>query len=704
MTATDHLIDVETDCLHDAIRIGDALLAYAEQHEHGLAWTTPVSGYDKAIHLERSVSIASGASGIVSFLLALYQITNDQRYLTAALEGTRWAAHFCENNPTDDYGFYTGYMGVVFTLIRVHQLTRNPAYLQQALAIARPCTDAFVKSPYTTDALSNGRAGALLVLTHLFTVTRQPWLLESIHLFVDTLIEGLLPAKQGLYWKHNGGHIQGLCSLAQGTAGIGYVLLELGHYFQNEAFHYLARQAAIYENSCWDDEHLNWMDFRKEVQSGAEQALHRAHFLHEHLDFFTTPGDATSLAHGTAGIGLARLRAFHLLHQHTDKADVDRAAEKLTTAATARRPASYALYEGKGGHALFLLEAYKAFGVRAYLYQAQRIAAEAMAQVRAQALSRETDYGLFTGVTGMGYVALCVQAPHTLAPSFLPGLERGVPAPDDAEQTQTLLRTVPLARKRMLVPAFGRTLGLLHAVCPDRLNGYFESIAADNLEWEKEAFIHFVEDQINGLPDSPKARLVDVFNLEQKRVQRTETLESGALLYIKEVIQQEEVERLLNMDDEDLLEQVFSMDERTELVHTRWDWCTAWNYETGSSTWNYVGVSKVDLTKNLDQAPDDYVVLLRLNSSRVGIQEILLHDLSVLVLDTFKARKTGNRAVAALISRFDVTSGEERQKIEKLIMDQIKEFISTGILRAHPPRPSLSTSSRNQQQRLSLRR
>jgi lantibiotic modifying enzyme len=165
------------------------------------------------------------------------------------------------------------------------------------------------------DDLINGNSGTLLGLLHLHAASGEKWILESIDCFIRHLVDRANHGPAGLYWDRSPQLISGLFGFSHGAAGIGFVFLELGHYFQNEAFYTIARQAFLYEGYFFNQakKHKNWPDLRRGIYSDDDYREHQKAFLEGDMDFFTSGGDMNAWCHGAAGIGLSRVRAFQLL-------------------------------------------------------------------------------------------------------------------------------------------------------------------------------------------------------------------------------------------------------------------------------------------------------------------------------------------------------------------------------------------------------
>jgi lantibiotic modifying enzyme len=443
---------LKNELLAEAIRIGDDLLSLAEHDENGLSWKTMSIDSTKQrtdkgyIIWVKSETLYSGVSGIILFLLEFYKQTGNARYLEAATDGMRWVEHYCNETPTDYFGFYSGRIGVTYVLSRMYEVTNDSRYLEAALRIAKPC-DKFLEAAAAVDDLIGGRAGTLLGLLHLHAVTQETWLLEKIDLFIKHLIDHAFTGPQGLYWDHSPYHIHGLCGFSHGASGVGFAFLEAGRYFQNEALYHIAEQAFLYESYYYNVEQQNWPDFRNGIYTPEDFEEHKKAYQEGNLEFFIKPKYMNAWCHGAAGIGLSRLRAYELLKNefYAEEAKAAITTTQSTDIADEADPQAlrfrgYTLCHAGGGNAELFLEACKTFENPEFLSLAQTIASNALAFKASRGFYFSgygdagllEDYSLLMGNAGIGYFYLRVLDPQKVPSILLPKIE-SIPSRSTAE-------------------------------------------------------------------------------------------------------------------------------------------------------------------------------------------------------------------------------------------------------------------------------
>ena len=355
---------IRTQLLEEVIRIGDELLEQAEHHASGMSWNTLSldRGDWQRVIWHQSATLYDGVAGIVLFFLELYAQTRHERYRHAAVEGLRWVEYQYQQPVADVYPFFTGCLGVAYVMLRMAAVTQDDRFIASALRMVRPASDLLTPSTTVNDVLK-GTAGTVLGLLHLYDASGETWLLDLIDRGIAGLLHHVHVDSKGVYWDRSPQTIRGLCGFSHGAAGIGFVFLELGHYFRNEAFYDLAEQAFLYESAYYDAQQQNWPDFRKGRYKPGDDRQHRDAYAAGDLNFFTVGGDMNAWCHGAAGIGLTRLRAYELLKREQYQQDSKNAIEKTTRTDADDQAVSHSssLCHGSGGNAELFIEAYRVF-------------------------------------------------------------------------------------------------------------------------------------------------------------------------------------------------------------------------------------------------------------------------------------------------------------------------------------------------------
>ncbi|MGF1671451.1 MAG: lanthionine synthetase LanC family protein [Balneolaceae bacterium] len=656
--------------LQKAELIGRQLMELSESDAVGQAWSVPVQTYD-GIKNELSFDIENGAAGICLFYIELFRQTKKQMYLDTAIQCGRWIASVCSKNRTDHYGFLNGYAGFAYVLIELSRVTEEAIWLDRASEMLRPCTEEFLSSPFTSNGLFNGRAGTLLVLLHLHSLHPQEWLTDALNAFIHRLLNECMLEKRGISWLDSAAHIKPLCNYAEGTAGISRVFLELGAYSGNDAYFDVAQQAIHYENDRWSSELRNWPDFRKEILNEQD------HFLHIELtsngapDFFNRPAGNTSLAYGTAGIGINRLRALSFMPGDVPEDDLEKALNKLKETET-DSDISFSLIEGPLSHLPFLMEYYKTNGYEDVFGMVENLAGTVVLnETLHESLLNDKKLGLIHGLAGVGMICLSFvnkERPFTII--------KPVVKYKGSDNEKILSLSVHNIHKKILSSSFGSTISLLNEVAPKELDEYLNRGGEKRTQSEKNDFIEFTEQLVIDIKHPGREQLADVFAFEKMKSELRDKYYNRALRNAEEIVNQIEAEKILNRTDEQILNEKLVLTPNGHLVETKWKW-----FGGGRSN------GQKELTANLQKEPGEFTVLLRLNSGVSGIQELWLGDLSAMILTGFSKPERGNNLIQRIIDEQDITEEGEITKLRKIAAEQIKEFIHACILVKHERQP-----------------
>jgi hypothetical protein len=634
---------MKNNYLEEAISIGNQLLDTAERDEHGLSWKTAGMGKSKEIIWEKSESLYSGVSGIALFLITLSQQTHDKKYLHAAEETMQWVNWYTKEHPTDYYAFFTGRMAVSFVHLKLYEATQKKRYLTHALTIAKD-NQSFLQSPRAMYELINGISGTLLGLLHLHAATNESWILDYIQQYVDKLLQNAHFDTSGIYWDTDQTQIRPLCGFSHGSAGIGFVFLELGHYFQNPAFYYVAEQAFAYENNYFDKEKKNWPDFRINMYTEEDTEKFEKEFLKGNLAALTTSHDMNAWCHGAAGIGLSRLRAAELSPNKQHLTDIKRSLTR--TRLMNLRPNT--LCHGEGGNADLFIEGYVSLKKKSLLQHAENVGEMTLLQKKTAKKYRcgipysspdqPEDPSLFNGIAGIGYFLLRLANPQEV-PSIL--------APKVATvTTETTLESFTSAyiRQQLLETTFRRTIQKLEQFASQKSKRYFTSKSVK--QTEVASFITFVKKLITTLPLDQQHELKDIFMLELQKRQLQQTNISSGLLYIKERINKKAAAKLISRSDTTLVKKQFQLAPEVNIFEIK--------------------------------HPSFNAFLLKLTPH--GVEELPINQFCSLVLQSFSQQTRIVDVIEKIIMLYKPQSPDDKKMVTEKTIAQIREAIIYGIL------------------------
>jgi len=281
----------------------------------------------------------------------------------------------------------------------------------------------------------------------------------------------------GWWWSTMGEwHMRGLTGLAHGAAGFGYGFLELYSVTGDPKFRYAAEQAYLYEESLFDSAVGNWPDVRNASRSillskpDGRSALRAALRGGERLPYAACTF-MTAWCHGSAGIGLSRVRAFELLgdDRYADQARVavETTSRALRSFVASEKPEDCTYCHGMAGQGELLLMAARVLGdgqLWPLLRAAVARAARAQEQLGEQWPSRPNlqvpDRSLLVGDAGVGHFLLRLhsrEVPSVLLLTKPPMALESRVAPTSA---------IDVHRTRDVDLYFERTFRVLHRLSP----------------------------------------------------------------------------------------------------------------------------------------------------------------------------------------------------------------------------------------------
>jgi lantibiotic biosynthesis protein len=303
----------------------------------------------------------NGTAGVALFLAELNVRARSAAFEKTARGAVRQALEQSGALPAiTDRGFYSGPIGIAHAAARVGVLLEDPNLTAEALALAQR-TAVANRGDHLFDVIG-GNAGAIAPLLQLSAMPAGRGLETSALAFAEELARAATKDGEVWSWRSNlaSGTPEGtapLCSFAHGASGMGLALIESGVFFKRPEWIEGGLAAFRYEDQHYDVDHDNWPDLRP--RSGRFDAPKRTAFM-------------VAWCHGSAGIGLARLRALRLLPERRPElnAGIQRAI-RSTSATLKAMPddVDTSLCHGRGGIAETLLYATAVLGDRQYAEQ-----------------------------------------------------------------------------------------------------------------------------------------------------------------------------------------------------------------------------------------------------------------------------------------------------------------------------------------------
>lgn len=655
---------IKEKALSEALRIGDEILSQAKTDEKGMSWETMASFNDTEVGWAKSESLYNGVAGICLFLLELYNFTKNTKYLESALEGAKWIINFCKENPAYNYSFITGRLGVSYLFIRIHELTGKDEYLGNALEIAK-------QSPLPEynemDDFLIGSSGIILGLLHVHAATKEKTLLEIIDSYINHLIKRVHAGNRGLYWDRKPANISGLCGFSHGAAGIASVFLELGYYFNNPSFYWIAEQAFNYESAYYNKTINNWPDLRKFSDEESEFIKQEKAFFKGDFNVFYDKTYMNGWCHGAAGIGLSRIRAYELLKKDIYKKEIDNCTQKTIETDIERKDDffSYILCHGRGGNANLFLESYLLFKDDKYLKFAEKIA-ESGLQSREQRKIYKSGYGyqsaagqedksLMMGNAGIGYFYLRLLDPVNIPCILYPKI-KNTSCEIQINKYSNIQTSLKDIKKRVVEKSFKNTLILSGLLIPQKTEKHFDE-NRKKMD-ETNAFARFIKKEIIKLPLQKRMVLYDAFLSESKVLKTDRGIKSNVYLYLKSVVFAKQAEALNALEKKDFLNLKLVIDPDIRFHYPKWIWNSNLSHITA---------------ENLKVKPSQYFELLKPEAA--GIVKTQLSPAAFTILKLFYKSKVVKKAVQSIIDGLENIDETDKLKIMDVTLEQIKQLI-----------------------------
>lgn len=500
----------ELDIIEKEVRrIADELLAGAKENADGLYWETLHRQPYGHLYLQVNEEIYNGVSGITVFFIALYHHTRDQRYLDAASKSAQWLLHYVTSNPIQYFTFYTGLTGVVYVYLKLFEATGHQNYLSTAADLLEPHEEALIDQVKLDDLLS-GHAGNLVVLTNLYLHTHSSKDLQRIKKIVHQITAHARLSRTGIKWGYKNHALDSFTGMSHGAAGIGYALLEVGTWLQEDALIWMAEKAFAFEDEYYSTALNTWIDLRI---MPAHEAANSTKDL-TIADYFSGRPDINTWAHGVAGMGLSRLRAFQL----TGKIIYKKQAQSVINRMLLEIPQSalgtnYTLSTGYGAWIIFLQQASVVLEQPALRETALQLGLAAIQQYQHTGFyssawyMNEPDPALMVGTAGVGYALLMLLQDASSNTILTPTL----PAPS-VSLKQHSPQFFQHCKKEMLEHHFKQTLQLLPHLSDEKK---LYQLLHTKQEWKH--FRTAVLEVVKKMPDEKGKLIFEIFKQEWSR-------------------------------------------------------------------------------------------------------------------------------------------------------------------------------------------
>ena len=643
--------------LDESIAIGTELLGTMRSAQVGSFWITRKYESRGRVSSQASFGLYEGVAGIVMFLLALHKVTGREELLAACHEACSWLWH--ESRSTNDRSFLTGTMGIASTFAKVFELTGEQVHLDRALFLCKNIDGAI--PALESDDLMTGLAGLALGFVQVHCVSGEDNLVTSANRCIDRLLSRAFHGPKGLFWGRTVERVRGLCGLAHGASGIGFVLLELAEYLPAPELRWVALQAFRYETSWYSHAENNWRDLRCEVGDFDRKSRD---YLDGRVDKLLPRLKMNAWCNGAGGIALVRARAYEIMGCPHFLEDFLRAEPNLVLPSEGQ---SCCLCHGRGGNAEALLEGARAFGESRYLAQAIGVALECIRdkELRGRYLSgipgdeQYEDESLFLGKAGIGYFFL--RTLDSSLPSVL--LPRVTTLSDNPTPPASVTRRIPNlveVKLRAIKRVYPRTLSVLEYYSPSTARSFLSEHEDEPVEELILSFHKQVRAIRHSLLDRSLAEyLGEILGLEERIFEIDQRITSYNLVAIKAEVARRDSSALLKLSTSEFFGTVLHSDPDLCITMTSWDWSRLF---------------QLTLRHHFGQAKQaNFLAIL---PGVLRTEEKSLSEVSHAILQVFEAGFSVMEGIVRLKESVRDCSERSESDLDMFLTEQIREMVA----------------------------
>jgi lantibiotic modifying enzyme len=366
--------------------------------------------------------VYDGTAGIALFLSRLVRVTGDPRQ-QAILRGALHQLDKATDGRAASLGFYSGTAGMACAFLNGADALGEPRWVDRGLALLSQVAQ-LDPDPIAVDVM-RGSAGSIPMLLYAAARYARDDLLAAAAAHGEHLLRTAVRSDAGWSWDCGGG--MRLIGYAHGAAGIACALLELRRALNDERYGEAATEALRFERSHFNADKGNWPDLR--TGAGGQGAAADASLY------------PAMWCHGSAGVGLARLRIRDLAGDEPElRRDLDAALAATQAALTQpiAQAQGYCLCHGAAGQADLLIEAAQRLDHAPYRQVAEAVGQTGLSTYHANDLpwpcgvpARGETPNLMLGLAGIGYFYLRLAAPESvpsiliLGPELVPAANAG---------------------------------------------------------------------------------------------------------------------------------------------------------------------------------------------------------------------------------------------------------------------------------------
>lgn len=619
--------------------ISELLLSKMKQDKDGFYWNTIHCDTDSgAISFTFNSSLWNGTGGIAWFFLVLYENYGKDNHLEIAERSFSKIYQHSIDHEISNSSLYDGITGVIYLGLELFRVTGKELYLQQSFEIYKIYRQKILAEQ--TEDMLIGISGILIVICTLYHFIGDQNLGEDIAVLVTTLLEKSLIAESGIKWGSNTLSVDSLCGFSHGNSGIAFCLLQLGKYFDNSEFIWLAEQAFRYEDTYYDPSNNNWMDLRWEDSKNRLPDL----FDWNKNTFLPEDYDINAWAHGASGIGTARISALSITGNPAYEKDCKKIFERCKSDIMTRSKRNHILFSGYGGLSDFLLQYHEMFDSKEALELATEITLEGLNKSRTHGhsswgIQNSEDLGLMTGTAGIGLSLLMMIKGNPFNSILHPEL----PATGEKREN-TILKNFKI-KKIFFERYYPKTLIILKS-----------AVEIDNSIYDSQTVEEFGNNLLNiikSMPEKHVAHISDIHQLETTQINIRKKHKGVLCFQTRLMMLKKQWAEVQDHGESDLRKKSFICNPFIDVYESKWNWKE--ENDNDPEPGKYY---------NVFYSTDQELFHLILNPFPATILQLLESPLSL----------------EELTASFHY-SEEEKEIIEKKVLEQIRELLTNFFIR-----------------------
>ncbi len=598
----------------------------------------------KYIRCNNSIDLISGNFDSILFLIEYYKITKKPKILEL-IEEIKLKIIFSLQTENNNFSLFNGKAGLIYVLIQIYKLKKdNNIYSTIDTVIESNNIQSFINSKYVNSSFSTGKAGLLFVLFDLYQIFKEEKNLRVLKFVLKSILSNIIIDNQGLYWKEDDFNIKQPINFINGVSGIIFVLSTISKTFDNSFLKELVTDILKYESNFWDDENLNWKNYKKILSNYDDFIFLTNKFSEKDFDYFFSSEDDTSFYFGSTGIGISKLILYDNFKSEEIFEDINKIIKKLKDNTTCK---DFSFAYGKSGHVYFYMKAYEILNDDSLLYLAKHEVKNMIDYKNLHGKYLFSDkkinsnhFDLFSGIEGIGFVFIELY-------KLIEKSKKSDVTIKPYDNKKQLLIDVSELKRTILSANSNRLYSTINNLYPNILNNYLNTN-----KFGLNSFIKFIQKNIQNI------EIEELVFLEESILNMKFNINNSSLDFIKNYNQFIKSEEILNLLDNDFLETELSLNKRVKVIKTKSNW----------------------VSNNERESDDNEFVMLLTPCDPYQVEQLIISEIIQLIINIFKTPKSIRKAQYEFINSID-TDDLSESYLKNLFTEYVRGLIYKGIIK-----------------------